>query len=158
MENGASAPKEKCSIFHNIFRYIFQRRQKALLWSKGLKQVKCVLYYSSNILRFFFCKIILNLNQRSIKDISIIDIIYGAFIEGIMGKHFCENILNLQLWFRRKCRLKIFLIYDSGSPFVKQSETICAIVVKDYEKHFCEIIFNLDQCFRRRCRLRMFLI
>ena len=27
----------KCSIFHNIFKYmIFQRRQKAFLWSKGL--------------------------------------------------------------------------------------------------------------------------
>ena len=29
--------KSKCSIFHYIFKYmIFQRRQKALLWSKGL--------------------------------------------------------------------------------------------------------------------------
>ena len=29
--------KSKCSIFHNIFKYmIFQRHQKALLWSKGL--------------------------------------------------------------------------------------------------------------------------
>ena len=42
MENGALAPKElqksKCSIFHNIFKYmIFQRCEKALLWSKGLK-------------------------------------------------------------------------------------------------------------------------
>ena len=30
--------KSKCSIFHNIVKYmymIFQRRQKALLWSKG---------------------------------------------------------------------------------------------------------------------------
>ena len=27
----------KCSIFHNILKYmIFQRHQKALLWSKGL--------------------------------------------------------------------------------------------------------------------------
>ena len=27
----------KCSIFHKIFKYmIFQRHQKALLWSKGL--------------------------------------------------------------------------------------------------------------------------
>ena len=27
--------KSKCSIFHNIFRYvIFQRHQKAFLWSK----------------------------------------------------------------------------------------------------------------------------
>ena len=30
-------PKSKCSIFHKIFKYmVFQRRQKALLWSKGL--------------------------------------------------------------------------------------------------------------------------
>ena len=32
MENGVFAPMEqssKCSIFHNIFKYIFQRRQKA---------------------------------------------------------------------------------------------------------------------------------
>ena len=39
--------KSKCSIFHNIFKYmIFQRRQKELLWSKGLKNlavsIKCV--------------------------------------------------------------------------------------------------------------------
>ena len=34
MENEAFAI---CSIFHNIFKYmIFQRCQKALLWSKGL--------------------------------------------------------------------------------------------------------------------------
>ena len=40
MENGAFAPVSKCSIFHNIFKYvIFQRRQKALLWNKGLIQV-----------------------------------------------------------------------------------------------------------------------
>ena len=37
MENGAFAPRSKCSIFHNIFKYIvFQRRQKVLSWSKGL--------------------------------------------------------------------------------------------------------------------------
>ena len=29
--------KSKCSIFHNIFKYmIFQKHLKALLWSKGL--------------------------------------------------------------------------------------------------------------------------
>ena len=29
--------KSKCSMFHNIFKYvIFQRCQKALLWSKGI--------------------------------------------------------------------------------------------------------------------------
>ena len=37
MENGVFALKSKCSIFHNIFKYIgLQRHQKALLWSKGL--------------------------------------------------------------------------------------------------------------------------
>ena len=35
--NGAFATKEQCSIFHIIFKYmIFQRHQKALLWSKRL--------------------------------------------------------------------------------------------------------------------------
>ena len=30
----------KCSIFHDIFKYIvFQRPQKELLWSKGLRQI-----------------------------------------------------------------------------------------------------------------------
>ena len=34
-------PKSKFSIFLNIFKYvIFQRRQKALLWSEGLKRDK----------------------------------------------------------------------------------------------------------------------
>ena len=33
-ENGVFAPKNKRSIFHNIINYVlFQRRQKALLWS-----------------------------------------------------------------------------------------------------------------------------
>ena len=38
MENGANAPLEQSSIFHNIFKYmIFLRRQKALSWSEVLK-------------------------------------------------------------------------------------------------------------------------
>ena len=38
MENGAFAPKSKCSIFHSIFKDMtFQMRQKALLWGKGLR-------------------------------------------------------------------------------------------------------------------------
>ena len=36
MENGAFALWSKCSIFHNLFKYlVFQWRQKALLQSKG---------------------------------------------------------------------------------------------------------------------------
>ena len=53
--------KSKCSLFHNIFKYmIFQRRQKALLWSNGLKHDKwfenwlpIFLYFSPNISLLF---------------------------------------------------------------------------------------------------------
>ena len=31
--------KRKCSIFHNIFKYIFQRHQKELLWSKKIRDI-----------------------------------------------------------------------------------------------------------------------
>ena len=43
-------------------------------------------------------------------------------------EHSCEIILNLDQWFRRKCHLKVFLIWSSGSPFVQRSVTICAIL------------------------------
>ena len=33
-------------------------------------------------------------------------------------EQFCEIILKSDLWFRRKCRLKVFLIWSSDSPFV----------------------------------------
>ena len=46
-------------------------------------------------------------------------------------EQFCEIILNLDLWYRRRCRLKIFLIWSSGSPFIQPSWTICAILVED---------------------------
>ena len=38
MENGAFAPKEQMLNLDNIFKYmIFQRLQKASVWSKGIK-------------------------------------------------------------------------------------------------------------------------
>ena len=47
-------------------------------------------------------------------------------------EQFCEIILILYRWFRRKCLLKIFLIWSSGCPFVQRSGTkICAILVED---------------------------
>ena len=44
-------------------------------------------------------------------------------------EQFCGIILNLDQWFRR-CRFKTFLIWSSGGPFVQQSGTIRAILVK----------------------------
>ena len=47
-----------------------------------------------------------------------------------MKKKFCEIILNVDKWFLRRCCLKTFLIYNSGSPFVLRFRPICAILVK----------------------------
>ena len=48
----------------------------------------------------------------------------------------CEFILNLDQWFRRKCRLKVFLIWSSGSSFVQRSVTICAILVEGMKRNY----------------------
>ena len=73
-------------------------------------------------------------------------------------EQFSEIILNLDQWFRRICRLEVFLIWISGSPFVQRSVTICANFARGhYEEQFCGIILNLGQWFRRRCRLKDFL-
>ena len=66
-------------------------------------------------------------------------------------EQFCEIILNLDQIFRRKCCLKVFLIWSSGSPFVQQSGTICATSVKGrvhHEEQFCLIIFEFGPVFQ----------
>ena len=74
-------------------------------------------------------------------------------------EHFCEMILNLEHWFRRRCRLKIILIWSSDGHFVQLSGTIGAMFVNGHnEKQFFARILNFDQWFRRRCRLNVFLI
>ena len=71
---------------------------------------------------------------------------------------FCEIILNLDQWFRRKRRLKVFLIWSSGSPFVQWSATICAILVMGLMKNNSwKLFWILGQWFMRRFRLKDFL-
>ena len=48
---------------------------------------------------------------------------------GHLEEQSCEIILYLDKWFRRKCHLKVFLIWSSGSPFVQRSVTICGLRV-----------------------------
>ena len=50
-------------------------------------------------------------------------------------EQFCEIILNLDQWFRRKCLLKIFLIWSSGGPFVQLGGTICEIWVEGIKRN-----------------------
>ena len=52
------------------------------------------------------------------------------FGRGHHEEHSCDVIGNLDQLFRRRCRLKIFLIWSCGSPYVQWSGTICAILVK----------------------------
>ena len=59
-------------------------------------------------------------------------------------EHFCEIIFNLDQWVRRRCCLKIFLIWSSGGPLANWNGTICAILVKGIMRNYCEIILNLD--------------
>ena len=46
------------------------------------------------------------------------------------GEQFCEIIFNLDQWFKRRCCLKIFLIWSSGGPVVQRNGTMCAILVE----------------------------
>ena len=78
--------------------------------------------------------------EMSIKDISYLELCqplcsadpnhFCNFGGRYHEEQFCEIILKLDQWFRRKCRLKVFLIWISGSPFVQQSVTIFAILVE----------------------------
>ena len=56
-------------------------------------------------------------------------------------EQYCEIILNLDQWFRRICCLKTFLIWSSRGPFVRQSGTICAVLVGDITKNNSVKIF-----------------
>ena len=47
------------------------------------------------------------------------------FGRGHYEEHFCEVILNLDQWFRKKC-CKTFDIYSSGGSFVQHNGTLCS--------------------------------
>ena len=53
------------------------------------------------------------------------------FGKGQYKEQFCEIILNLDQWFRARWRLKVFLIWSSGGPFLLCIRTICAILIED---------------------------
>ena len=52
-------------------------------------------------------------------------------------EQFCEIILNLYQWSRSRCRLKMFLIWSSGSPFWSAEwNHLCNFGRMHYEEHF----------------------
>ena len=77
---------------------------------------------------------------------------------GYYEEQFCEIILNLDQWFRRRCLLKIFPIWSFGTILFSGAKTCLPYFGRGYqEEQFCEIILKLDQWFRRRCLLKDFL-
>ena len=54
---------------------------------------------------------------------------FRNFGRGSPKEHFCEIIFKLGHWLRRRCHLKVFLIFSSGGHFVQQSGTIIAILI-----------------------------
>ena len=50
-------------------------------------------------------------------------------------EQFCNITLITDQWSRKRCRLKIFLIWRSGSPIVQQSGTICAMLVAGIKRN-----------------------
>ena len=74
------------------------------------------------------------------------------FGRGCQEEQFCEIILNLDQWFRRRCLLKTFLIWSPGSSIVQPNHLCNFGRGRGYqEDQFCEIILDLDQWFRRCC-------
>ena len=63
----------------------------------------------------------------------------GAESIGYQEEQFFEIIFNLD---QRRCRLKIFLIWNSGGPFVQWSGILCAILVEGIMKNNSMIYFK----------------
>ena len=72
-------------------------------------------------------------------------------------EQFCENILNLDQWFRKNVILRYFLSEALAVILFSGAYHLCKFCREYQEEQFCEIILNLDQSFRRRCHLKYFL-
>ena len=70
----------------------------------------------------------------------------------------CEIILNLDQSFRRKCRLKVFLIWCPGSPFVQWSVSICAILLEGIMETILLNYFEFGSVVQEEMSFKRFLI
>ena len=72
-------------------------------------------------------------------------------------ERFCQIILNLDEWFRKRWRLKIFLFRALVAILFSGAEALEQFGSGYHEEQFCESILNLGQWFRR-CHFKTFLI
>ena len=73
-------------------------------------------------------------------------------------EQFCDITLNLDKWFRRKCRLKVFRIWISDSPFVQQSVTSCAISVDGIMRNNSAKLFEFGSVVQEEILFKIFII
>ena len=64
-------------------------------------------------------------------------------------EQFCEIVLNLDQWFRRRCCLKIFYMELWWPSCSAEWNHLCNFGRGHYGEHYCDFFSNLDQCFRR---------
>ena len=106
--------------------------------------------------------------EMSFKDISYLKL-WGPFRSaewnnlckfgrGYYEEQFWGTILNLDQWFRRRCRLKIFLIWSSGGPFVQRSRTVCAILEDGIKGNNSVKLFWIEPVVQEEMSFKRFLI
>ena len=72
-------------------------------------------------------------------------------------ENFCKIILNLDQFFARICRLKIFYLELRWPCYSVERNPLVNFGRGHNEEQFCDFILNLDQWFRSRCCLKDFL-
>ena len=68
-----------------------------------------------------------------------------------------SEIMNLDQWFKRKCRLKAFLIWSSDSPFVQRSVNIRAILVEGIMRNNFVKLFEFGRVIQEEMLFKRFL-
>ena len=68
--------------------------------------------------------------------------ILAFLVEDHPKKYFCEIILKLVHWYRRRRHLKVFPFFLTGSHFIKWSRMILAILVEGHPRNISVTLFG----------------
>ena len=81
---------------------------------------------------------------------------FSKFGRGSPKKHFCEIILKLVHWSKRRCHLKVFLFLALAAILFSGAERFSNFCIGSHKEYFCEIILKSGQ-WPMRCHLKVFL-
>ena len=90
-------------------------------------------------------------DERSFIDISYLELLWPFCLAQLnhlykfgrvhYEEHFCQMILNLDQWFKRRCSLKTYLELWWPLSSAEQNH-LCSFGPRHYEEHCCGIIFG----------------